>query len=365
MTRKRLEFTYDYLGRRVEKIVKDNWNGTSGTIITHLKYVYDGWNVIAELNGAASNAVLRTYVWGLDLPGTTQGAGGVGGLLMVEDGTNKYVTAYDGNGNVSALLNATNGTLEAKYEYGAFGETIRMSGTGIGSVNPFRFSTKYTDDTTDLIYYGFRYYSPSLGRFLNRDPIAEEGGLNLHGFVNNNSVNLWDYLGLVVIIEIDQELEVLGESEYYFVLDESGVTVNTGDFGDVWGEQGYGLDGDPTDMGIFGDLDFGSFDAFGQEFDSLSEPFGFDDGFGDGPIPEIPEVTFLYDQDFDGQSQGEQRNQLSDAARRQLQIRLRLQGINNDIAQGNSVQDALGSVKAAATGVAQAGDSWVKRYCYW
>ena len=196
MTRKRLEFTYDYIGRRVEKIVKDNWNGTTGTVISHLKYIYDGWNMIAELDGAASNAVLRTYVWGLDLSGTTQGAGGVGGLLMVEDGTNKYVTAYDGNGNVSALLNAADGTLEAKYEYGAFGETLRMSGTGIESENPFRFSTKYTDDTTDLIYYGFRYYSPSLGRFLNRDPIAEGGGLNLYGFVNNGPANRWDNLGL-------------------------------------------------------------------------------------------------------------------------------------------------------------------------
>ena len=52
-------------------------------------------------------------------------------------------------------------------------------------------------------------------------------------------------------------------------------------------------------------------------------------------------------------SQGGEQNQLSDAARRQLQIRLRLQGINNDIAQGSSVQDALGSVKAAATGAGQ------------
>ena len=201
MTRKRLEFTYDYLGRRVEKKVIDDYGGAGETTESHLKYVYDGWNMIAELDGESSNAVLRTYVWGLDLSGTTQGAGGVGGLLMVKNGTNQYVTAYDGNGNVSALLNATNGTLEAKYEYGAFGETLRIGGTGgtgIEYLNPFRFSTKYTDDTTDLIYYGHRYYSPRLGRFLNRDPIAEGGGLNLYGFVNNSPVNGWDYLGLTI-----------------------------------------------------------------------------------------------------------------------------------------------------------------------
>ncbi len=43
---------------------------------------------------------------------------------------------------------------------------------------------------------GLRYYSPSLGRFVTRDPIEEQGGLNLYGFVRNNAVNRWDYLGM-------------------------------------------------------------------------------------------------------------------------------------------------------------------------
>ncbi|MGH8569455.1 MAG: RHS repeat-associated core domain-containing protein, partial [Gammaproteobacteria bacterium] len=43
---------------------------------------------------------------------------------------------------------------------------------------------------------GRRYYSPSQGRFLGRDPIEESGGLNLYGFVGNNAVNRWDYLGM-------------------------------------------------------------------------------------------------------------------------------------------------------------------------
>ena len=58
------------------------------------------------------------------------------------------------------------------------------------------FSTKYTDNETDLLYYGYRYYSPALGRWLSRDPIEEQGGLNLYGFVNNDPVNKWDVLGL-------------------------------------------------------------------------------------------------------------------------------------------------------------------------
>ena len=195
MTRKRIEFTYDYLGRRVQKVVKNNWNGSSGTTVTHLRYVYDGNNLIAELNGS-NNTVLSTYVWGLDLSGTNWGAGGVGGLLMIKDGSKVYFPGYDGNGNVSALLDSADGSLDAKYEYAAFGETLRVGGTAIADDNPFRFSTKYTDTESGLIYYGFRYYSPSLGRFLNRDPLGELGGSNLYGFVENDPVNGWDYLGL-------------------------------------------------------------------------------------------------------------------------------------------------------------------------
>jgi hypothetical protein len=46
-----------------------------------------------------------------------------------------------------------------------------------------------------LIYYGYRYYDPVTGRWPSRDPIAERGGLNLYGFVNNDGVNKLDYLG--------------------------------------------------------------------------------------------------------------------------------------------------------------------------
>jgi hypothetical protein len=47
-----------------------------------------------------------------------------------------------------------------------------------------------------MLYYGYRYYSPELGRWLSRDPIQESGGINLYGVVGNDPVNAWDYLGL-------------------------------------------------------------------------------------------------------------------------------------------------------------------------
>jgi len=147
-------------------------------------------------------SVLRTYTWGLDLSGTSQGAGGVGGLLIVSDGSTtqtNHFTCFDGNGNIVALINAADGSVTARYEYGPFGEAICITGPSTGSMaksNPFRFSTKYSDDETDLVYYGHRYYSTSLGRWISRDPIQEQGGFNLYGFVVNNSVNNIDMLGL-------------------------------------------------------------------------------------------------------------------------------------------------------------------------
>ena len=53
-----------------------------------------------------------------------------------------YFSAYDGNGNVMALVNAADGSVAARYEYGPFGELIRATGP-MAKVNPFRFSTKY------------------------------------------------------------------------------------------------------------------------------------------------------------------------------------------------------------------------------
>jgi len=58
-------------------------------------------------------------------------------------------------------------------------------------------STKYFDDETGLVYFGFRYYSPELGRFVSRDPIGARGGANLYGFLGNSPVGRWDLLGMV------------------------------------------------------------------------------------------------------------------------------------------------------------------------
>ena len=170
---------------------------------------------------ASDNALVRSYVWGLDLSGSLDGAGGVGGLLWMTQHTGQsagtHFAAYDGNGNIVALSAASDGSETARYEYGPFGEPIRVTGP-MAKENPFRFSTKRTDNTTDLVLYEYRAYSPSLGRWLSRDPIGERGGdrmrqqrtllrphrvglskvafLQSYGFCHNDGVGMFDVLGL-------------------------------------------------------------------------------------------------------------------------------------------------------------------------
>ena len=102
-----LAFDYDGQSRRVRKRV---WRDAA--LESDVRYVYDGWNMIAELD-ASDLSPIRTYVWGLDLSGGLQGAGGVGGLLAILDGADVYAPAYDGNGNVTSLV-GTRGRLRQR-----------------------------------------------------------------------------------------------------------------------------------------------------------------------------------------------------------------------------------------------------------
>jgi RHS repeat-associated protein len=100
-------------------------------------------------------------------------------------------------GNVMGYRRAASGTTaapDAVYEYDAFGREVRSTGPA-SDIMPFRFSTKYTDAESGLVYYGYRFYDPDRGRWPNRDPMGERGGLNLYGMVGNDAVNSIDYLG--------------------------------------------------------------------------------------------------------------------------------------------------------------------------
>ena len=127
---------------------------------------------------------------------------------------NSLLQSTDGDATFISLMPQK---FQQAYEYDAFGRMTSVTsplspsaphppplerglgggGAAGGLPFSFRFSTKYWDGETGLYYYGYRYLKPKLGRWLNRDPIGERGGINLYGFVGNNPVSKWDKLGLV------------------------------------------------------------------------------------------------------------------------------------------------------------------------
>jgi len=184
-------YRYDAGSRRIAKTT----NGAATL------YIYDGWNPIAEYSSPNLQSPIshvRSFLWGMDLSGSMQGAGGVGGLLSVSEISNSQISNYyptfDGNGNVSEYLDSA-GAIAAHYEYDPFGRTTVATGAKAQDFS-HRFSTKPLDAETGLYYYGYRYYDPVTGRWPSRDPIEEQGGTNLYGFVGNDGVNGWDFLGM-------------------------------------------------------------------------------------------------------------------------------------------------------------------------
>jgi len=104
------------------------------------------------------------------LSGREQGAGSVGGLLAIKPASgNPQFVAFDGNGNVTGLVDATTGTTTWNFEYGPFGEIIRLT-PNANNQSPFRFSAKYTDDESDLLYVAFL----SVGKFGSGKPLTTQ-----------------------------------------------------------------------------------------------------------------------------------------------------------------------------------------------
>jgi RHS repeat-associated protein len=201
-------YAYDSLSRRIRR--------TDVAAETTTWYLYDGFNCIAEYTGSTP-ALARTQTWGLDLSGSLQGAGGVGGLLAVNIGGTSYYPTFDGNGNVSEYLNhvpdepATTEVNEeefvvsAHFEYDPFGNTVVNTDNAIVPLFAYRFSTKPIDLKTGLYYYTYRYYDPITGRWPSRDPVGEglqSGELNLSGFIRNRPSHSVDYLGLREIMDM-------------------------------------------------------------------------------------------------------------------------------------------------------------------
>jgi len=186
------DYAYDCFGRRIGKTIYV-WSTNQWNLVSNAQFYYDRWLLISRVVGSLLPTSTNDYIWGMDISGTPQGAGGIGGLLCSVESSNYYYYVYDGRGNIRKVLDEGQNTV-ATYDYVAFGGERTHVGAYADS-NPFRFSTKYCDDETGLMYFGGRHYNPRLGRWMSRDPIGEAGGMNLYEFVQNAPICRIDPLG--------------------------------------------------------------------------------------------------------------------------------------------------------------------------
>ena len=200
---RRAYFGYDFRGRRTYARL-EHWTGSAWTVDSERRFVWDGWKLLLELDVTRNDAWQRRFTWGLDLAGlngqvnSLEGAGTIGGLLAMEEyqatgGNRQYGYFYDAIGNVGQLvdLTTTSLTLPATYRYDPYGNVAAQSGS-YADANPWRFSTKWTDQGLGLYYYGYRYYSPGLGRWLSTDRMALPWRGNLYAAVANAPFNWID-----------------------------------------------------------------------------------------------------------------------------------------------------------------------------
>jgi RHS repeat-associated protein len=170
-------FTYDALGRRQSKTVR----GAS------VGYVYDGINIVQELTGLAGNngnaaSVKAAYV-----------SGGVDEVFAQVAGGQVVTYLSDALGSTVRLTDGAGGKL-VDYVYDAYGNTTADALVD----NPFQYTGR-ENDGTGLYYYRARYYSGRFGKFISRDPIGLEGGVNPYAYAGGNPLIYSDPLGLAEI----------------------------------------------------------------------------------------------------------------------------------------------------------------------
>ena len=169
------KYHYDGFGRRIRKEVNGAWTF----------YLWDGDRLLAEYDGGGARQARYAYAGGL-APAQYATPDGVGDEDVYDVhsdhlGTPRLLT--DGSGNP---------VWRAVHE--AFGSTHLDPANSV-TFN-VRFPGQYFDTETGLHYNRFRYYEPSIGRYISADPIGQAGGLSLYAYAGNSPVNWSDPLGL-------------------------------------------------------------------------------------------------------------------------------------------------------------------------
>jgi len=175
------QFSYDGLGRRARLVEMEN-----GAVVSDNYFVWCG-NVLCEERDPSGGTVVRRYF--------PQGESRLGA------GTTNLFYTRDHLGSVREALDSS-GALQVRNDYDPYGQQVSLVNKLATS---FGYGGYFRHEASGLDFAVYRGFDPSLGRWLNRDPLGEAAGLNLYGYVNNDPVRLVDPSGqfpLLIVVAL-------------------------------------------------------------------------------------------------------------------------------------------------------------------
>lgn len=179
----RSEYVYDESHRRISKKTF-LWNEGEWQEEESLRFIFFNKREIGSLLPDGSTKEFRVL-------GLGKGAE-LGASIALEIDGKTFAPIHDHRGNITVLIDTETHQPSDTYRYSAFGEERVFGDT----LNPWRFASKRTDAESSFVFFGRRYYSPTVGRFLTPDPLSFADGPNLYSYVHNSPLILLDPYGL-------------------------------------------------------------------------------------------------------------------------------------------------------------------------
>ncbi|MCG8586121.1 MAG: RHS repeat-associated core domain-containing protein, partial [Pirellulales bacterium] len=193
------EYTFDAFHRRIRKVISNG--GVTGTVTNGTTdFVYSGVQLVEERDG--SNNPDKQYVWGPYVNELVQLKDDISGTPA------DYFALCDTLYRSIALTNFS-GTIVEAYDVDAYGNTLIFDSAGTGgdwwaddastsdeAISPYIFTGHRFDEERKQYHTLFREYAPTLGRWLQRDPLGYEDGWNPYGYIGQGPVSFVDHFGL-------------------------------------------------------------------------------------------------------------------------------------------------------------------------
>jgi RHS repeat-associated protein len=149
----------------------------AGSLVSTKQFVWNlGSMTPSEVRDVGSAIVAQYFDRGQTIGGTTS----------------KYSYTKDHLGSVRDLTDS-GGSVQAQYAYDVYGQKTKLQGS---NDSDFQYAGYYFHAPSQFNFTTSRAYLPNLGRWINRDPAAEHGGINLYGYVLNKPLNRIDSSGL-------------------------------------------------------------------------------------------------------------------------------------------------------------------------